>query len=251
MDHHQKQIEKLMQASAHRYRLHEIFRDFCELSALAISNSVDLVNYEEREARYLQIVKRYEPDEVARFPQMLAALTRSIGEGFKDCLGELFMQMELSNQWKGQFFTPYELSAMMARLSLCDDLDDKIKERGFVTVNDPATGAGCMVIGMAEAIKERGLNYQKVMHVMAQDVDSTAVHMAYIQLSLYGIPAIVIHGNTLSGETWGNWRTPMHVLGWWDSKLTRSPQEAEAIEAEPEPEPEIIAPKEVEQLALF
>ena len=32
--------------------------------------------------------------------------------------------------------------------------------------------------------------------------------MAYIQLSLYGIPAVVIHGNTLTMETWSHWYTP-------------------------------------------
>ena len=254
MDPHQKQIEKLMRSAAHRYRLHEVFRDFCELAAISISNRFDLLNYDEREKRYLQIVQRYEPDEVKTFPQMLAELTESAETGFKDSLGELFMALELSDNWKGQFFTPYHLSAVMARLTLGDEIDEKIKANGFIMVNDPATGAGCMVIAMAEAMKERGFNYQQAMHVTAQDVDSTAVHMAYIQLSLYGVPAVVIHGNTLSCETWGRWRTPMHVMGFWDSKLARGRArilESEPEQPQPEPEPVVILPTKAEQLALL
>jgi hypothetical protein len=39
-----------------------------------------------------------------------------------------------------------------------------------------------------------------------------AVHMAYIQLSLLHVPAVVVHGNTLSLEEWGYWYTPAHIL---------------------------------------
>jgi hypothetical protein len=36
--------------------------------------------------------------------------------------------------------------------------------------------------------------------------------MAYIQLSLYGIPAMVIHGNTLTMEEWDRWYTPCALV---------------------------------------
>ena len=32
--------------------------------------------------------------------------------------------------------------------------------------------------------------------------------MAYIQLALYNIPAVIIHGNTLTVEEWSHWFTP-------------------------------------------
>jgi hypothetical protein len=59
------------------------------------------------------------------------------------------------------------------------------------------------------------------MHATCIDIDATAAHMAYVQLSLLHIPAIVVHGNTLSMEQWGYWLTPAHVLGFWDAKLKR------------------------------
>src|SRR5690349_18504984 len=84
---HKKEIIALMRESARRHRLHEVFSDFCELSALAISNSVDLRQFDARDERYLQIVKRYELAEVERFPHMLALLVDWLECGFADCVG--------------------------------------------------------------------------------------------------------------------------------------------------------------------
>ena len=36
--------------------------------------------------------------------------------------------------------------------------------------------------------------------------------MTYIQLSLYEIPAMVIHGNTLTMEEWDRWYTPYALV---------------------------------------
>ena len=43
--------------------------------------------------------------------------------------------------------------------------------------------------------------------------------MAYIQLSLWNIPAEVIVGNTLTMELREYWRTPAHYLYDWDARL--------------------------------
>lgn len=60
------------------------------------------------------------------------------------------------------------------------------------------------------------------MVVTAQDIDLKCVHMTYLQLSLYGIPAVVIHGNTLTVEEWSRWYTPVYMLdGWaWKSQCS-------------------------------
>ena len=46
-------------------------------------------------------------------------------------------------------------------------------------------------------MKERGIDYQKMLKVVAQDLDWKAVYMTYVQLSLLGINGIVTQGNTL------------------------------------------------------
>lgn len=94
---HERTMGKLLQENARRHRLHKVFSDFCELAALALSNSVDLVHRDAREARYMQIVGEYERDEMQRFPQLLAVLVDWLECGLDDCLGKLFMGLELGD----------------------------------------------------------------------------------------------------------------------------------------------------------
>jgi N-6 DNA Methylase len=137
-----------------------------------------------------------------------------------DFLGSLFMELELSNHWRGQFFTPYTLCGFMARVTFSpEDLREKVEEQGFVTVMEPACGAGAMIIAFASAMLEAGFNPQQHLHVTAIDVDQTAAYMAFIQLSLLGIPATVYVGNTLTGQMREVLHTPFHRRGLWDWKL--------------------------------
>lgn len=234
-----KSIVKLLQANSRRRHLWEVFGDFIELAALAIANAVDLAQAGEREQRYLAIIKRYEPDEVQRFPQMLGELTMALEFGPDDVLGQVFGELELGNSARGQFFTPYSLCALMARLQIGDgdEIRERITARGFITVSEPTCGAGAMVVAMAAAMRERGINYQQHLHVTAQDVDSRAVHMAYLQLSLLHIPAVVILGNTLMLEERERWYTPAHILGLWGPKLSRSYALGSALDTASAPAP--------------
>ncbi|NKF92883.1 type I restriction endonuclease subunit M [Ralstonia solanacearum] len=233
LDPDQQAFMKLIEQSARRHRRHEVFRDFCELAALSISNRVDLLQYEAREARYLEIVKRYEREEVERFPRMLAHLVASLEAGHKDALGGVFEALQLANHWKGQFFTPFEVARLMAKVTLTGAAT-LIEREGFITLMEPAAGAGGMVIASAAALLDDGINYQLAMHATLIDIDSTACHMAYVQLSLLHVPAIVIHGNALCpDQTWGHWVTPAHVMGLWDIKLRRRARERAEHEAIP------------------
>lgn len=262
----QKQFVRLVEQNAHRYRKHEVFRDFCEIAAITISNSVDRGQFQAREARYLDIVARYEREEVSRFAQMLAQLVDCLEASPHDALGQIFMALELGDARCGQFFTPFEVSKMMAMMTLTDAAA-VIERQGFLTLQEPAAGAGGMVIAAAAALQESGINYQQTMHATAIDIDATACHMAYIGLSLLNVPAIVIHGNALWPEqTWSHWVTPAHVLGFWDHRLRRRDRhrdaaaaampEASAPAADTVPDPiaqtrhQIIAHR-LEQLELF
>lgn len=238
LDPHQQALVKLIEQCARRHRRHEVFRDFCELAALSISNRVDLLQYDAREARYLEIVKRYEREEVECFPRMLACLVESLEGGHKDALGNIFEAMQLADHWKGQFFTPFEVSSLMAKM-LFSGAAAEIERKGFITLMEPAAGAGGMVIAAASALLDEGINYQQTMHATLIDVDATACHMAYVQMSLLHVPAIVIHGNALVPDmTWGHWVTPAHVMGLWDMRLRRRDREQaeqEAVTAEAAP----------------
>ena len=76
-----------------------------------------------------------------------------------------------------------------------------------------------MVLGFARAMLEAELNYCFQLFVLATDIDIKCVHMTYLQLSLYGIPAAVTHGNALTLEEWSRWETPVYIMHGWKWKV--------------------------------
>lgn len=204
-----------------RHQLWRTFADFCELGAMAISNSI--VKSEAREQRYFETVKRYEKDEADVFAKLIGLVVEGLSDvPTPDFLGVIFQNLELASHWHGQFFTPMEISRMMAGLLIdVDYAKQLVEERGYITMQEPACGSGGMVIATAHALREAGIEPQRHLFVHAVDVDTTAAYMAYIQLSLLGIPAAVIVGNTLTLELRETLLTPMYHMGLWERKLRR------------------------------
>ncbi len=232
-DEHQQHIVKALRALSLRHSVAKVWADWVEMSAIAMSNAVDKRQFEPREKRYLQIVGQYQPDEVQQLAQALAHLVacwelRVQTGDFGDVLGATFMMLDMGNESAGQFFTPYEVSRLMGQmLGVGKELQERAKAQELVQLMEPACGAGGMIIASAQAMREAGLNYQQQLHVSAIDIDARCVHMTYLQLSLLHIPAVIVHGDALSGKEWGHWYTPAHVLGGWESRLRRH----EAIQA--------------------
>ncbi|MEO8767146.1 MAG: hypothetical protein ABI363_02175 [Nitrosospira sp.] len=141
LDKHQRAFAARVDKNSYSRHQYTVFKDFCELAALSMSNAVDRAQHETREARYMQIVKGYKAHEVARFPEMLACFALSLEVEMKDCLGQLFMALELGNSRAGQFFTPYNISLLMAKM-ICGDVKAQCEARGYVRVMEPAVGAG-------------------------------------------------------------------------------------------------------------
>lgn len=228
-------IAKRFETFRYSHDLYTVFSHWCELAALSLSNAVDRRQYEKREARYLEIVGRYKPDEVKLFPTILADVTMALEENPTDLLGAVFHALELHNTDRGQFFTPFEICRLMASINLApmESLKSRIEAKGFIEAHEPAVGAGAMIIALALEMQRAGINYQQHLHVSAIDIDPRAVHMAYVQFSLMHIPASILVGDTLRMEFSEEWFTPAHVLGGWGFKLRAS--ERERKDQAPEP----------------
>ena len=213
---------------------HDVFYnpdDPCD--SVLLSNAVDLKNRDARESEYMQIIGRYTKEEANKFPIMLAELVTGLEAGMEDVLGQVYMEMELGNKDRGQVFTPYSLCQVSARMVFDKPhVESLIADKGYITMQEPAVGGGAMVIAFAETMHEAGINYQQHLHVTSMDVDIKAVCMAYVQFSLLHIPAIVIHGNTISQEEWSRWYTPAHILNGWSIRLRSKAQKPALIEPE-------------------
>ncbi len=212
----------------HRY---DVFRDFVTMSAISLRNAV--VKNPELEEEYLKIIHSYEKDDQQKFPQLLAILVELLEFEPKDVLGTLYSTLELTSKDKGQFFTPHTISEFMAQILIDDDLEHINKP--FLTLSEPACGAGGMVLAFVKVMLKHQHNPAERLWVQCIDVDRLAALMCYVQLSLWNVPAEIIVGNTLSLEVRETWSTPAHILGNWNSKLAQK-AEAETPERKPEPD---------------
>ncbi|WP_231554968.1 N-6 DNA methylase [Microbacterium sp. ZOR0019] len=189
------------------------------MSATALRNRFDPNGHEEREEQYERTRERYSEAQWTRFAEALGAVTIELVTEPRDVLGEVYMQLEIASRDQGQFFTPYSVCQLMAALQV-PDAAEQLQTRPFLTVYEPACGAGAMVIAVAQELTSQGVDCSTQLHVTADDLSTTAVAMSYIQLSLLQIPAIVNHRNSLTLEHFDAWPTAAHALGGWDRKLS-------------------------------
>ena len=214
-----KEIINLLKKAAYSKSVSQVFNDFLEMGAIAIANTVDFTHREEREKRYLELINSYDKRHQDLFPEMLAQLVLALDEkaqttGAEDILGIIFHDLELHSVYSGQFFTPPHISDFMASIT-CGETIPNIEERGYITVCEPCCGSGVMITSFCKAMKENNLDYQRQLVVTAVDIDLKCVHMTYLQLALYGVPAVVIHGNSLTCEEFSRWYTPVYILHGW------------------------------------
>ena len=174
---------------------YEVFTDWVHMFAVSISNSSDIIrtkNTAIREEEYMNISKRYQPEQLLNLCRINALLVECFEDEISDYLGEIYMALDIGNTNTGQFFTPFHLSYMSAKLSTPHD--------DVINMIEPSCGGGGMVIAAAKVIQDRGMNYQKVLRVKAKDLDFKAVYMSYIQFSLLGINGVIEQGDALNGK---------------------------------------------------
>ena len=191
-----KEIINRINKIAGKYSPYEVFTDWIRCSALAMSNAVTALHgktWNDREKIYMDTIGRYTKEEAKIFAEMLGLLAMALEKNMEDILGEIYMESGMGSKASGQFFTPYHLSELCAHLALPEPNED-----GIYTLNEPSCGGGGMIIATAAALKDQGVDYQRKMDVVAQDLDWKGVYMTYLQLSLLGIKAICVQGDTLT-----------------------------------------------------
>ena len=195
------------------YNRHQypVWSDIWELFALTIMNpltkeafsrSEELQKvWQDREDRYLSIIKRYKKDEVQTITEMFAALVEEFSRNpYQAFAGQIYMELGISNNNAGQFFTPYNLCYAMAKMTQDHKhLRQLVKENGYYSMYDCACGGGAtMIAGLQIANEEfHRLNWRNHIFVNCNDIDIVCVSMCYVQLSLIGVAAIVTCSNAL------------------------------------------------------
>ena len=214
-----KDIIKKIESAIYRIGKYQLITDVLECGAIAISNTVDFSSYAEREEQYKKVMEKYQPEEqkiLSEVFTMIYQLLSSVvyDDGcFDDYLGELFMRCEQGNSGTGQFFTPYHVSKLMAKMILGSEVVEKAEKDEVITVNDPCCGGGGMLMAALDVLKnDYHINYTRNCFIDCGDIDRRCVYMTYLQLSLAGVPAIVKHQDAISRELWSVWRTPAYIF---------------------------------------
>lgn len=124
---------------------------------------------------------------------------------YRDVLGEIFRLLDLFEQDAGQVFTPQATANIMGELTLTPELvRDEIQRQGFIFIKEDCCGSGALILGALNALLNMNVNPCRFARVFASDIDRRCVQMTFIQLSLYGIPAVVSQRNALTDATFGN-----------------------------------------------
>lgn len=253
-DIHGKKLINIFQKLCYSRSNWQVWTDFITASACALNAPIEGLS--ERNKEFQQCLDRLGDIKLVdeMFQELVAALDENPEQDF---LGEMFMNLGLGNHWKGQFFTPYDVCKVMAKMTV-GEAGEKIKEKGWISINDPACGAGATLVAAANCLMGQGINYQLHTLFVAQDIDRTAALMCYIQLSLLGCAGYVVVGDTLLHPCTGPvlfptkqeeleiWYTPMfsHEIWRWRRALNMidwKPQSAQ-IEKPPKEKAEAERP---------
>ncbi len=124
---------------------------------------------------------------------------------FRDILGTLFMRLDINSVCNGEFFTPFCIAEIMARMTFDrDEFLRLVEERDSVSVNDPAVGSGVMLLAFAKVVHDAfGRDGTDRLRLYGMDIDVRCVNMCRIQLRMNGLDgfgrmaALIAHAGTL------------------------------------------------------
>lgn len=217
MDYLKEFISKLHNLDKAK-RVNKVFKDFLTLCTCSLAQPC--YQSDKIEQWYLNTVKQYTKEQAEEFSKLLAFLVMALEEKPQDFLGQVYIQLNLGNVATGQFFTPYHVSKMMSEICFTD-IEKQLEEKDFITLAEPCCGSGGMIIAYTETLKEQGYNYQNQLFVEAIDIDEMCFMMTYIQLSLLGVVARVMHGDSLSWKFQQVLYTPFYFVNGFHWKLKK------------------------------
>jgi methylase of polypeptide subunit release factors len=109
----------------------------------------------------------------------------------------------------------------MANMTM-DSVDPSNESPRYVL--EPACGAGQMILSLAKRMVDNGKS-PYLLRVHAIDIDYTATQMCYINTTLWGIPCIVIHGDSLSGKVFSKFPNIHWIATELNSQVSNADEE--------------------------
>ena len=192
--------------------------DFLQYCALITSARTDPVHTKQRVESLKELTAQYRDGELQSFNQGFVDLCNTfihnIQQGlYEDLFALPFTQIGATDKELKQSFSPDDLAKLLADIIFPTQWP--LPEGRFVTLNDCTCGCGSLLLAGIQNLSNCSYNPTKQLFVEAVDLDARCVHMTYLQLSLYGIPAVVVHGNEITLQEYDRWYTPAYLLKKW------------------------------------
>ena len=213
-----KVLLEITEITRGRISTSQTFSDFLHYCALLLSARTDPVHTEQRSKALRQLKTSYKDDEWEAFHQSFIELcgtfSRNIGYGiYVDLFAGPFTQIGAASRTLKQDFTPADVGKLIGAISIPHKLS--LPEEGFFSLGDQACGSGTLLLAGVQRFADIGYNPTAQLVIQAADLDARCVHMAYLNLSLYCIPAVIVQGNTINLKEYDRWYTPAYLWGKW------------------------------------
>lgn len=187
-----------------RYGRNELWNDYIDMHAIALANTCDSRCRDAREKQYNSTFQKYDKKTVQQLAVLTGITMMALLENpEQDFLGTVYQRLGLAKSRAGQFFTPYNVGQMMARMNMPDSF--VLDKSRIYQVNDPCCGAGCLLLAgynvMREQLEHTDPDWDKYVLFVAQDIDPLVCKMCYIQMCCIGVPGVVVAGNSLFPDT--------------------------------------------------
>ena len=132
-------------------------------------------------------------------------------EPYRDLLGRVYQDVAgtAGKRALSAVYTPDAICKMTAGMGMDIELvKARIRRGETVSLYEPACGAARMVLAVAELLGELRMG----LRVTCEEIDLVACKIAYVNLSMWGVPAVVYHADSLSRKCWEGWKTAALVL---------------------------------------
>lgn len=195
----------------------KFFDDFLKISVAALNRD---------EQTYSALINSYDAKAQKIFVELFATLANALNDciaqkvlvdsslglklkvpkkpRYRDVLGEIFHELELNDRRDGQVFTPQHIADIMGATTITEDFArNEIQMRGYITIKENCCGSGALIFGALNALLDCNINPCHFARVYASDLDERCLRMVFIQLALYGIPAVVEKRDAITNELFG------------------------------------------------
>lgn len=205
----QAQFIKLLEKMSHNRYLIDVFSEVVHMMALSLWSPFALNDHEEVEKEWQTYRDRFTDAEYEYIKEAFALVVDTLEKKREEFLGTVLEAIGAANTHNGQFLTPNSVAQLMAGVT-APDMED-YKPGQIIKMNDPACGASVLLIASAEECVKRGIRQSDLL-VEAGDIDRRGCDISYIELSLLGYAAVVLHQDGLSREMYSK---PMYTPGYF------------------------------------